>query len=116
MFESILIIDDHNAFSDFLKKQMALEGYMVFTAQDGREGLRKAQQVHPALILLDISLPGEDGWMTLKHLLPGMRSSVVMMSVSPEEEEQREIALQHGARGYLTKPFSVSALGQYALN
>ncbi len=116
MSEKILIIDDHFAFSDFLKKQMALEGYTVFTAPNGGEGVRKAKQIDPTLILLDVSLPGEDGWKTLDKLLHGVRSSVVMMSVSPEEEEQQQIALQHGARGYLRKPFAISALGQYAPN
>jgi len=116
MSEKILIIDDHHAFSDFLKKQMTLEGYTVFTARNGWEGLCKAKQVHPGLILLDVSLPGEDGWKTLDKLLHWVRSSIVMMSVSPEEEEQEKIALQHGARGYLCKPFAVSALGQYAPN
>ena len=116
MSDKILIIDDHHAFSDFLKKQMTLEGYTVFTARNGREGLYKAKQIDPGLILLDVSLPGEDGWQTLDKLLHWVRSSVVMMSVSPEEEEQQQIALQHGAQGYLRKPFAVSALGRYAPN
>ena len=59
--ERILIIEDEKALADILEYNLVREGYQVFTANDGVEGLEKAQAVEPDLVVLDIMLPSMDG-------------------------------------------------------
>ena len=59
--ERILIIEDEKALSDILEYNLVREGYQVFTANDGVEGLEKAQAVEPDLVVLDIMLPSMEG-------------------------------------------------------
>lgn len=98
----VLVIDDDLAVHDLLRDILTREGFRVATAKDGPEGLRMARELQPAIITLDVKMPGKDGWSVLNELRsePSLESiPVIMISVS--DEAQRGYAL--GAE-YLTKP------------
>ncbi|VBB06370.1 Hypothetical protein LUCI_1601 [Lucifera butyrica] len=108
--ETVLVIDDQPAIRRLLTEVLSESGYMVATASDGYEGLQKAKELKPALILMDMKMPGMDGIETLKELRRlGQGDKVVMMTAYGELDlvnEAREI----GAYAYITKPFDIIAL------
>jgi CheY-like chemotaxis protein/signal transduction histidine kinase len=100
---SVLIIDDDTMVQHLLRGHLEEEGFKVFSATDGMEGLTLAREVRPTVIILDIHLPRLDGWSVLSELKsdPGLANiPVVMMSV----EEQRARGFSFGACEYLVKP------------
>jgi CheY-like chemotaxis protein len=100
---SVLIIDDDTMVQHLLRGHLQEEGFKVFSATDGVEGLTLAREVRPTVIILDIHLPRLDGWSVLSELKsdPGLANiPVVMMSV----EEQRARGFSFGACEYLVKP------------
>ena len=103
----VLIVDDENLI--IVSTQMVLEtiGYEVVTALDGEEALEKAKQESPDLILLDIMMPGMDGWETLKRLKDDPRSAPIPVIVftAREHSKGRQRSLEMGAVEYFRKPF-----------
>ncbi len=100
---TVLVIDDEQTVRDLMRRFLAREGFDVVTASDGEEGLRLAHQLHPALITLDVLMPGLDGWSVLQALKadPELASiPVVMLTIL--DEQNRGYAL--GAADYLSKP------------
>ena len=100
---TVLVVDDEETVRDLMRRFLAREGFDVVTASDGEEGLRLAHQLHPALITLDVLMPGMDGWSVLQALKadPALAPiPVVMLSIL--DEQNRGYAL--GAADYLTKP------------
>ena len=98
----VLVIDDDLAVHELLEGVMKKEGYRVESASDGIEGLKKARQMRPDIITLDVYMPGKDGWTVLGELKADPELSeipVIMISVS--DERQKGYAM--GAE-YLTKP------------
>ncbi len=99
----VLVVDDDPSARELLKRHLSKEGFTVFTAADGEEGIRLAKQIKPSLITLDVMMPRMDGWAVLAKLkaddaLAGI--PVVMVSMINE----RQIAFGMGAEEYLTKP------------
>jgi signal transduction histidine kinase/DNA-binding response OmpR family regulator len=100
---TVLVVDDEETVRDLMRRFLAREGFDVVTAADGQEALALARQLHPALITLDVLMPGMDGWSVLQALKadPGLAPiPVVMLSIV--DEQNRGYAL--GAADYLTKP------------
>ena len=114
---TVLVIDDEETVRDLMRRFLAREGFDVVTAKDGEEGLGLARQLHPALITLDVLMPGSlDGWSVLQALKadPELASiPVVMLTIV--DEQNRGYTL--GAADYLTKPIQRdrlrSLLAQY---
>ena len=100
----VLVIDDEQTVRDLMRRFLAREGFDVVTANDGREGLRIARQLHPALITLDVLMPDFDGWSVLQELKadPELAQIPVLM-LSILDEKNKGYAL--GASDYMTKPF-----------
>jgi CheY-like chemotaxis protein len=99
----ILVIDDEPTVRDLMRRFLAREGFDVVTAKDGQEGLALARQLHPALITLDVLMPGLDGWSVLQALKadPSLADiPVVMLTIV--DEKNKGYAL--GASDYVTKP------------
>jgi hypothetical protein len=99
----ILVIDDEQTVRDLMRRFLAREGFDVVTAKDGEEGLAVARQLHPALITLDVLMPGLDGWSVLQALKadPDLAEvPVVMLTIV--DEKNKGYAL--GASDYVTKP------------
>jgi two-component system alkaline phosphatase synthesis response regulator PhoP len=106
MARKILIIEDDVSTSQFLSYTMEREGYQVLTALDGIEGLKKALAEKPDLIILDIMLPGLDGF-ELCHRLrahaPAANIPVLMLSAKAQETD-KATGLKMGANCYIVKP------------
>src|SRR5205085_3685184 len=110
----ILIIEDERALTDVLAYNHQREGYETTVANDGKEGLRKAQTLLPDLVLLDLMLPNANGLEICRELRAGERTRhipIVMLTAKAEETDQ-VVGFSMGADDYVTKPFSVKVLLQ----
>ena len=109
MSVKVLLVDDAKDMTVVLSRVLADEGYEVRVAHDGSDGLRAAFDFRPDLVILDVMMPGMDGWTTLERLREFSNVPVIMLTaVSGEQNMVR--GLDHGADDYLTKPFSMTEL------
>lgn len=107
--KKVLIIEDEQPIVDILKFNLAKEGYDTLEALDGVTGLGLALSEEPDLVLLDVMLPGMDGFEVCRKIRE--RSAVpVIMLTAREEEVDKVLGLELGADDYMTKPFSVREL------
>ena len=110
----ILIIDDDEAFRETAEALLEQQGYAVMTADGGAAALQAIEQELPAVILLDVFMPGMDGFEFLKNLrsaaihVPVLVTSGAIVSGAPDPMLSRAMAL--GADGILRKPFRVEEL------
>jgi len=107
--EKILIIEDEENILEAVKYTLTQEGYDVFTSLDGEDGLEKAQEIKPDLVLLDVMLPKMDGFEVCRILRKDLEMPVFMISARAEEID-RVVGLEIGADDYITKPFSMREL------
>lgn len=105
--KKILIVDDDKNIIQTLKMRLEANGYKVFTASNGVEGLEQAKEAGPDLILLNIMMPRLDGIMTtLKLKGIGLTKSIpVIIMTGIREKEEMVLARHVGAADYITKPF-----------
>jgi CheY-like chemotaxis protein len=107
----ILIIDDYADNRELLRLMLEQVGYVVSEAGDGSEGLEMARREPPDAALVDLSMPGLDGWNVLKALRADERTlGIPCAAVSAFADGARDRALAHGFNAYLTKPFRRSEL------
>jgi len=105
----VLIVEDDKMISDIVSYNLGREGFETAVASDGESGLNIAEKRSPDIVLLDIMLPGMDGFEVLKHIRA--RSTVpVLMMTAREGEDDRVDGLELGADDYIVKPFSVREL------
>jgi CheY-like chemotaxis protein len=100
---TVLVIDDEAPVRDLMQRFLGKEGFRVVTAAGGDEGLRRARELHPDAITLDVMMPGMDGWAVLAALKadPGVADiPVVMLTIV----DDRNLGYALGAADYLTKP------------
>ena len=109
MPEKILIVEDEKALQETLAYNLTREGYEPVVAGDGNTAVAKARELHPDLILLDIMLPGKDGFEVCRILRQEMNTPILMLTAR-EEEIDRVVGLEVGADDYMTKPFSMREL------
>ena len=107
--KSILIIEDDIAIAELQKDYLLMSGYKADIATDGREGLSKALTFDFDLIILDLMLPGMDGFSVLKQIEEKKRVPVLIVSAHSEEMYKIK-GLNLGADDYITKPFSTGEL------
>ncbi|GAB4145761.1 MAG: response regulator transcription factor [Candidatus Promineifilaceae bacterium] len=105
----ILVIEDEDRIRQFLQRGLSYEGYRVDPAADGRTGLEMARDNPPDLVLLDIMLPGIDGFEVCRRLRAASDVPILMLTAK-ESIEDRVTGLDAGADDYLTKPFSFDEL------
>jgi DNA-binding response OmpR family regulator len=110
MAATILIVEDEYAVSRGVQYALQQEGYQVVVAGSGEEGLTLAGEVAPDLLILDVRLPGIDGFETLRRLRSTGSKSPVLMLTARDEELDKVIGLELGADDYLTKPFGLREL------
>jgi DNA-binding response OmpR family regulator len=103
--KKILIIDDNPAVRNTLELLLKDNGYASLSAEDGLDGLYKARQEKPDLILLDLMLPGMDGFKVCRMIKfdPNLKKIPVVILTSRMTEEDREAGFQCGADGYIMK-------------
>jgi len=105
----VLVVDDEQAIRRFLNAALTAHGYDVFEAATGEEALTAAVARRPALIVLDLGLPGIDGIEVTRRLREWSHTPILILSVREREEDKVE-ALDAGADDYLTKPFGTGEL------
>ena len=107
--KKILIVEDEKPISDIILFNLKNEGFEVDTAYDGNEGLNKALTGNPDLILLDVMLPGIDGFEICKKVREVSKAPIIMLTAK-EEEVDKVLGLELGADDYITKPFGMREL------
>jgi two-component system phosphate regulon response regulator PhoB len=112
MKAKILVVDDEPDQVELLETNLTAAGFEVLTAGSGAEALQQARALHPALILLDVMLPGLDGLEVCKMLREDAATSSIpiIMLTARATEIDRVLGLELGADDYVTKPFSVREL------
>ena len=102
----ILVVEDEPYIALGLKSDLALEGYEVEVARDGETAVERARKERFDLILLDVMLPGKDGFAVCRELRhDGVRTPIIMLTAKSQEAE-KVLGLGLGADDYVTKPFS----------
>jgi two-component system response regulator MprA len=109
MSTTILVIDDDEKITSFLRRALAYEGYRVETAPDGQAGLARARDRQPDLVVLDYMMPGLDGPEVARRLRGGGDVPILMLTAR-DEVADRVAGLDAGADDYLVKPFALEEL------
>ncbi len=104
MPRNILIVEDDKNIADLLRLYLEKEEMNCTVAGDGLEGLEKFQAVQPDLVLLDIMLPGMDGWSVCRKIRETSKTPIIMLTAKGELEDKVS-GLEMGADDYITKPF-----------
>ena len=112
MGRTILVIDDEPELVKLLDYNLTKAGYLVLSAKDGENGLAAARKHSPDAIILDVMMPGLDGWEVCKRLRtdPSTSAIPILMLTAKAEEGDRVLGLELGADDYVTKPFGVREL------
>ena len=102
----ILVVDDEPDFVEMIKMRLEANAYEVVTASDGEEGIKLAEAEHPNLILLDVMMPGMDGFAVLRKLrnTPSTQDITIVMLTAKRESKSIMSACDRGAADYLIKP------------
>ena len=109
MPDKILIVEDDLTLQETLKYNLNHLGYQVITASDGTSAIESAKKEQPDLILLDIMLPGMDGFEVCRLIRKELTTPILMLTAR-DDEIDRVVGLEVGADDYLTKPFSMREL------
>jgi len=110
MDATILVIEDNQALREGLMLNFRNRGYDVDSAEDGREGMRKALATRPDLIVLDVMLPGQSGLDILTELRRNHRKVPVLILSARDRTDDKVKGLENGADDYLAKPFELPEL------
>lgn len=105
----VLVIDDELQIRRFLRIGLEANGYKIHEASTGQEGITKAAQLRPDIIILDLGLPDMDGLDVLLRLREWTKTPVIILSVREGDHDKISV-LDAGADDYLTKPFSMEEL------
>src|SRR5690242_7330973 len=106
----ILIVEDEPGIAGLIKEGLEEAGYIADVAPDGGLGLRMARQQNYNLILLDVMLPGRDGWSICEELRMGRSRVPILMLTARDSIDDRVRGLDTGADDYLPKPFDFKEL------
>jgi len=106
----LLIVEDDDGLREGLRVNFEYEGYRVTTADDGRNGLELALSTKPSLLILDVMLPGMDGFDVCRRIRTAGRTFPVLMLTVRRSESDKAKGLSLGADDYVGKPFSLAEL------
>lgn len=109
---TVLVVDDDPEIQTMLSARLTSRGYDVITASDGKEALAEAKRRRPALILLDVMMPGKNGWEVARELRgdPSMGDIGIVMLTAIGEKVNEMTSPLYGADGYVDKPFDFGEL------
>lgn len=104
--EKILIVDDEKDILEFLGYNLRAEGYEVFESNNGEDAISLAQEISPALIILDVMMPGIDGIETCERIrsIPSLKNSLITFLTARSEDFSQIAGLEAGADDYISKP------------
>ena len=110
--KKILIVEDHADMRELLTWQIELMGFMPIPAKHGKEGVEKAIAEQPDLILLDIMMPGMDGWEAARTLRanPETKDIPILAATALFRDSDLKSCLDAGCNGYIVKPFTFQEL------
>ena len=110
--KKILIVEDHADMRELLTWQIELMGYLPIPAKHGKEGVEKAVAEQPHLILLDIMMPGMDGWEAARTLRanPETKGIPILAATALFRDSDLRSCLDAGCNGYIVKPFTFQEL------
>ena len=106
MAVSVLIVEDDRNIAQLLQMYLEKEGYAVTIAEDGNQGLAKFQAIKPDLVLLDVMMPGMDGWAVCKAIRAESQVPIIMLTAKSQTDDKVQ-GLRAGADDYVTKPFEM---------
>ena len=109
MAKTVLIVEDDRNIADLLRLYLEKEGYTVVIAPDGMRGVEQFRTVHPSLVLLDVMLPGLDGWGVCRAIRAESQTPIIMLTAKSETEDKVN-GLKQGADDYITKPFEMKEM------
>lgn len=109
MAYDILVVEDDLTLLETLEYNLGRQGYEVYKAEDGRNALDLARRHEPDLVLLDVMLPGIDGFEVCRILRQELSMPILMLTARADEVD-KIVGLEMGADDYLTKPFSMREL------
>jgi len=109
MKRKILVVDDEKKIVDIVKAYLERENYQVIVAYDGEEALDLAREQQPALLILDLMLPGISGWDVCRILRKELDTPIIMLTAR-DEVTDKIVGLELGADDYVTKPFDPKEL------
>lgn len=110
----ILIAEDNAVNRELLRELLEMQGFEIFEACDGLQALDMVEQVHPNLLVLDLGMPGLDGFGVIRKLRadPGLAKLPVLAATAYAMRGDREKVLEAGFDGYISKPINPAALKQ----
>jgi DNA-binding response OmpR family regulator len=110
----ILVVDDDPSSLEIVRTYLESRGYTVATAVDGKDALAKLEEVQPALLLLDVMMPGMDGWEVARVVKnhPQFQNVRVIMLTARSDFADKHEGLRAGADDYLVKPIQLEELGR----
>ena len=106
MAKTVLIVEDDRNIADLLRLYLEKEGYKVVIASDGLKGVEEFRACQPSLVLLDVMLPGMDGWGVCRTIRAESKTPIIMLTAKSETEDKVQ-GLKQGADDYITKPFEM---------
>jgi two-component system OmpR family response regulator len=106
----VLVVEDHERMAELIERGLREEGYAVDVVATGEDGTWMAAENEYDAILLDVMLPGADGFETCRRIRGGGRWAPILMLTARDAVEDRVAGLDAGADDYLTKPFSFNEL------
>lgn len=110
--KKILIIEDHPDMRELLSWQVELMGFTPILAKQGKDGVEKALAEKPQLILLDIMMPGMDGWQAARELraLAETKDIPILAATALFRDSDLKTCIEAGCNGYIVKPFTFQEL------
>lgn len=106
---NILVVDDEESIIEFIKMGLEAEGYKVYTAFDGIEAIKLSREINPHIVILDIMLPGMDGYEVCSQIKKSIKTSIIMLTARDDIDDKVK-GLDLGADDYMSKPFSFKEL------
>ncbi len=100
----VMIVDDEPGIRFVVRKMLEGAGYEVVEAESGEESLKKLEKEHVNLVLMDVMMPGIDGWEATKRIKESGKGRVVMFTVCSEEEDMEKSFEYAGSDGHVNKP------------
>jgi CheY-like chemotaxis protein len=110
--KKVLIVEDHADMRELLTWQVELMGFMPIQAKHGKEGVEKAIAEKPDLVLMDIMMPGMDGWAAARQLRanPETKSIPILAATALFRDSDLKTCIEAGCNGYIVKPFTFQEL------
>jgi len=106
----VLVVDDDPDIQLLLRLELSAEGYDVETADDGYAAVERVPLLRPDVVLLDVMMPGLDGWGVLEQLDHPLPAVIVVSGLATDRDEHYRHAIEKGALGFVSKPFDSAKL------